>query len=92
MPVVTFDELGEALAGAAVVEGEAGLTLLLHAEAGWLHLGEGEAEVLVQVVQLVDEVTHVASQHLQQIHHGRLITVLRRGAGRHAVTAVGRAS
>lgn len=63
---VTFDELGETLAGAAVVQREAGLALLLHAEAGRLHLGEGKAEVLVQVVQLVDEVAHVAPQHLQR--------------------------
>lgn len=63
---VTFDKLGEAFAGAAVVQREAGLALLLHAEAGWLHLGEGEAEVLVQVVQLVDEVAHITPQHLHQ--------------------------
>lgn len=64
---VTFDELGEALAGAAVVQREARLTLLLHAEARRLHLGEGEAEVLVQVVQLVDEVAHVPPQHLERM-------------------------
>lgn len=43
---------------------QAGFTLLLHAEAGGLHLGEGEAEVLVQVVQLVDEVADVSPQDL----------------------------
>lgn len=63
---VTFDELREALAGAAVVQCEAGLALLLHAEARRLHLGEGEAEVLVQVVQLVDEVAHISPQHLEE--------------------------
>lgn len=63
---VTFDKLGEAFAGASVVQREAGLTLLLHAEAGRLHLGKGEAEVLVQIVQLVDEVAHITPQHLHQ--------------------------
>lgn len=62
----TFDKLGEALAGAAVVQRQACLTLLLHAEARRLHLGEGEAEVLVQVVQLIDEVTHISPQHLER--------------------------
>lgn len=66
---VTFDELGEAFAGAPVVQREAGLTLLLHAEAGRLHLGEGEAEVLVQIVQLVDEVAHIPPQHLHRDTH-----------------------
>lgn len=68
---VTFDELGEAFAGAPVVQREAGLTLLLHAEAGRLHLGEGEAEVLVQIVQLVDEVAHIPPQHLHRDTHTR---------------------
>lgn len=63
---VTFDKLGKALPRAAVVQREAGLALLLHAEARRLHLGEGEAEVLVQVVQLVDEVAHVSPQNLDQ--------------------------
>lgn len=58
---VTFDELGEAFAGAAVVQREAGLALLLHTETWRLDLGEGEAEVLVQVVQLVDEVTDISA-------------------------------
>lgn len=61
---VTFDELSEALAGAAVVEREARLALLLHAEARRLHFGEGEAKVLVQVVQLIDEVAHISPQNL----------------------------
>lgn len=63
---VTFDELREALAGAAVVQREARLALLLHAEARRLHFGEGEAKVLVQVVQLVDEVAHVSPQNLKK--------------------------
>lgn len=46
---------------------QAGLALLLHAEARRLHLGEGEAEVLVQVVQLVDEVAHIPTQHLEEV-------------------------
>lgn len=46
---------------------EACFTLLLHAEAWWLHLGEGEAEVLVQVVQLVDEVAHISTQNLEKV-------------------------
>lgn len=61
----TFDELGETLAGAAVVQRQARLTLLLHAETWWLHLGEGKAKILVQVVQLIDEVTHISPQHLE---------------------------
>jgi len=67
---VTFDELGEALAGAAVVQREARLALLLHAEARRLHFGEGEAKVLVQVVQLVDEVAQVSPQNLQKKQGG----------------------
>lgn len=63
---VTFDKLGKALPRAAVVQREASLALLLHAEARRLHLGEGEAEVLVQVVQLVDKVAHVSPQNLDQ--------------------------
>lgn len=64
---VTFDKLSEAFACAAVVQREARFTLLLHAEARRLHLGEGEAEVLVQVVQLVDEVAHISTQHLEKV-------------------------
>lgn len=60
----TFDELSEAFPGAPVVERQAGLALLLHTEAGRLDFGEGEAEVLVQVVQLVDEVSHIPAKHL----------------------------
>lgn len=47
VPGGTFDELREAFASAAVVQREAGLALLLHTKAGWLHFGEGEAEVFV---------------------------------------------
>lgn len=65
-PAATFDELGKALPRAAVVQREASFALLLHAEAWRLHLGEGEAEVLVQVVQLIDEVAHVSPQNLDQ--------------------------
>lgn len=67
MLLLTFHELGEALPGAAVVQRQAGLTFLLHAEARRLNLREGEAEVLVQVVQLVDEVANVASQNLPEM-------------------------
>lgn len=70
MRLVTFDKLGEALAGAAVVQCEARLTFLLHAEAGRLHFGEGEAKVLVQVVQLIDEITHISPQHLKHVENG----------------------
>lgn len=65
--LITFDKLGETLAGAAVVQREACLALLLHAEAWWLHFGEGEAKVLVQVVQLIDEVAHISPQDLQKM-------------------------
>lgn len=61
----TFDELGEAFPGAAVVKRQAGLTFFLHAEAGRLDFGEGETEVLVQVIQLVDEISHVPAEHLR---------------------------
>lgn len=62
--LLTFDELGEALPGAAVVQRQASFTFLLHAKAGRLDLREREAEVLVQVVQFVDEVANVSSQNL----------------------------
>lgn len=65
LPLFTFDKLSEALAGAAVVQREARLALLLHAETWRLHLWEGEAKVLVQVVQLIDEVTNISPQHLE---------------------------
>ncbi len=65
--LVTFDKLSEALAGAAVVQREARLALLLHAEARRLHFGEGEAKVLVQVVELIDEVAHISPQHLENM-------------------------
>lgn len=71
---VTFDELREALAGAAIVQREARLALLLHAEARRLHLGEGEAEVLVQVVQLVNEVAHISPQNLEETDDGDVLT------------------
>lgn len=45
---------------------QAGFAFLLYTEAGGLDLREGEAEVLVQVVQLVDEVTDVPSQNLAE--------------------------
>lgn len=64
--VVTFDELSKALSGAAIVQREARFALLLHAEAWRLNLGKREAEVLVQVVQLVDEVTHISPQYLEK--------------------------
>lgn len=43
----TFDKLRETLPGATVVQCEAGLAFFLHTEARRLHLGEGEAKVLV---------------------------------------------
>lgn len=70
MLLVTFDKLSEALAGAAIVKREARLALLLHTEAWRLHLWEGEAKVLVQVVQLVDEVAHISPQHLEKMEDG----------------------
>lgn len=75
MLLVTFDKLSEALAGAAVVQREARLALLLHAEAWGLHLGEGEAKVLVQVVQLIDEVAHISPQHLENMEDDNNLVV-----------------
>lgn len=47
-----------------VVEGDPGGGLLL-AEEGWgLHLGVAEAQVLVEIIEAVDEVTYVTAQHL----------------------------
>lgn len=47
------------------MEGDSGGRLLL-AEEGWgLHLGVAEPQVFVKVVEAVDEVTHMTSQHLQ---------------------------
>lgn len=48
-----------------VVEGDSGGRLLLAEEGGWLHLGVAEAQVLVQVVEPVDEVAHMAAEHLE---------------------------
>ncbi len=73
--LVTFDKLSEALAGAAIVKREARLALLLHAEAWRLHLWEGEAKVLVQVVQLVDEVAHISPQHLEKMEDDNILIV-----------------
>lgn len=67
MLLFTFDKLSEALAGAAIVQCEARLALLLHAEAWRLHLGKGEAKVLMQVVQLINEVAHISPQHLEKM-------------------------
>lgn len=64
---LTFDKLCEALAGAAVVQSQAGLTLLLHAETRRLDFGEGEAKVLVEVIQFIDEVAYISSQHLGEL-------------------------
>lgn len=44
MFLVTFDKQGEALAGAAVVQLEARLTVLLHTETWWLQLGEASCQ------------------------------------------------
>lgn len=46
------------------------LTLFFHTEAGWLHFGEREAEVLVQVIQLIDEVSYITTQHLNHTETG----------------------
>lgn len=47
------------------MERDSGGRLLLAEEGGWLHLGVAEAQVLVQVVEPVDEVAHVAAEHLE---------------------------
>lgn len=47
------------------MEGDSGGRLLLAEEGGWLHLGVAEAQVLVEVVEPVDEVAHVAAEHLE---------------------------
>lgn len=44
MFLVTFDKQGEALAGAAVVQHEARLTVLLHTETWWLQLREASCQ------------------------------------------------
>ena len=55
----------EPLAATAVVQLQARRRLVLAVEGGRLHVGVGEAQVLVQVVEAVQEVTHVSAQHAQ---------------------------
>lgn len=50
---------------APVVEGDSSGRLLLTEEGWWLHLGVAEAQVLVEVVQAVDKVTDMTTQHLE---------------------------
>lgn len=48
-----------------VVEGDPSGGLLL-AEEGWrLHLGVAEAQVLMEIIKAIDEVTHMTAQHLE---------------------------
>lgn len=64
----TFDKLCEAFSGWAIVQGEAGLAFLLYTETGRLDFWEWETEILVQVIQLIDEVTYIAAQYLRNGH------------------------
>lgn len=65
---ITFDKLCEAFPGWAIVQGEAGLAFLLYTETGRLDFWEWETEILVQVIQLIDEVTYIAAQYLRNGH------------------------
>lgn len=67
----TFDKLCEAFSGWAIVQGEAGLTFLLYTETWWLDFWEWEPEILVQVIQLIDEVTYIAAQDLKHRRYDR---------------------
>lgn len=82
--VFTFDKLGETFTRAAIVQRQACLTLLLYAEAGRLNFWEGEAEVLMQVIQLIDEVTDISPQHLKEMVRCCNVRVL--GGGHHYVS------
>lgn len=68
--MLTFDELSKTLSGGAIMQRQTRLTFFFHTEAGWLHFGEREAEVLVQVIQLIDEVSHITTQHLKHTETG----------------------
>lgn len=46
------------------------LTFFFHTEAWRLHFGEREAEVLVQIIQFIDEVSYITTQHLNHTEIG----------------------
>lgn len=46
------------------------LTFFFHTEAWRLHFGEREAEVLVQVIQFINEISYITSQHLHHTETG----------------------
>lgn len=71
--MVTFDKLSKTLPGGAIMKCQTCLAFFFHTEAGWLHFGEWKAEVLVQVIQLIDEVSYITPQHLNQTKTGAVI-------------------
>ncbi len=64
---LSLDVLHKALALGAIVHSEAVGRFLGDVKTWWLDLGVGEAQVLVQVVEPVEEVPHAAAEYLE--HH-----------------------
>lgn len=61
----TFDKLCKLFSGWSIVQGKTSLTFFLHTETGRLDFWEGETKVLMQVIQFIDEITHIATQYLK---------------------------
>ena len=55
-----------------VLQHDHALALRFHEEGGGLHLGEGELEIVVEVVQVQEEVTDTAAQGEQQVAVARI--------------------
>ena len=55
-----------------VLQHDHALALRLHKEGGGLHLGEGELEIVVEVVKVEEEVTDTAAQGEQQVAVARV--------------------
>ena len=56
-----------------VLQHDHALVLGVHEEGGGLHLGEGELEIVVEVVQVQEEVTNTAAQGKQQVAVARVL-------------------
>ena len=59
-----------------VLQHDHALALRLNEEGGGLHLGEGELEIVVEVVQVEEEVTDTAAQSEQQVAIARILCEL----------------
>lgn len=68
--MVTFDKLSKTLSSGAIMQCQTRLTFFFHTEAWRLHFGEREAEVLVQIIQFIDEVSYITTQHLNHTEIG----------------------